>query len=264
MRRLDAPAVPQLAIPVTVVKYMLTAANSINTPLALAIGDLSIIAFFFLLRIGEYTRAPVDPRTKKPKNNAKRTVQFHVGDIGFFKNGKILPRTSPLNILLSADEVTLKITNQKNGTMGQVIHQQATGNASDCPVQAVARRVHHILSNGGSSNNCICDYRATKTEWRDVQPAQIRAALNNAVIALDLKSSGMDITLISLHSFRAGGAMALKLNGHNDTTIMKFGRWKSLTFLQYIHNQIAHISSGVSKSMSTELKFTNIAAIEPW
>jgi hypothetical protein len=88
MRRLDAPAVPQLAIPVTVVKYMLTAANSINTPLALAIGDLSIIAFFFLLRIGEYTRAPVDPRTKKPKNNAKRTVQFHVGDIGFFKNGK--------------------------------------------------------------------------------------------------------------------------------------------------------------------------------
>jgi hypothetical protein len=72
------------------------------------------------------------------------------------------------------------------------------------------------------------------------------------------------ISLISLHSFRAGGAMALKLIGHSDTTIMKFGQWKSLTFLQYIHNQIAHISAGVSQSMSTELKFTNIAAIEAW
>jgi hypothetical protein len=121
--------------------------------------------------------------------------------------------------------------------MGQVIHQQATGDARDCPVQAVARRVHHILSNGGSSNNCICDYRAADTEWQDVQPAQLRAALHQAVNLLDLKSNGIDTSLISLHSFRAGGAMALKLNGHSDTTIMKFGRWKSLTFLQYIHNQ---------------------------
>jgi hypothetical protein len=55
--------------------------------------------------------------------------------------------------LLTADKVTLKITNQKNGTMGQVIHQQATGTPSDCPVQAVAQPFHHILSNGGSSKN---------------------------------------------------------------------------------------------------------------
>ena len=139
MRRLDAPAVPQLAIPVAVPKRILATAIQRNTPLALAVGDLSIIAFFFLLRIGEYTRAPIDPRMKKQKTNAKRTVQFHVGDIGFFKDGKILPRNSPLNILITADEVTLKITNQKNGTMGQVIHQQATDNPTDCPVQAVAR-----------------------------------------------------------------------------------------------------------------------------
>ena len=264
MRRLDAPAIPQLAIPVAVPKRMLARAVQQNTPLALAVGDLAIIAFFFLLRIGEYTRAPVNPRTKKQKTNAKRTVQFHVGDIGFFKDGQILPRKSPLQVLLTADEVTLKITNQKNGTMGQVIHQQATGDATDCPVQAVARRVHHILSNGGSSKNCICDYLESKTRWRDVQPEQIRSALHETVNDLDLKASGIDISLISLHSFRAGGAMALKLNGHSDTTIMKFGRWKSLTFLQYIHNQIAHISAGVSKSMSTNLNFTNIAAIEPW
>jgi hypothetical protein len=61
MKCLDAPAVPQLAFPVAEPKQILAEAIIINTPLALAIGDLSIIAFFFLLRIGEYTRAPQNP-----------------------------------------------------------------------------------------------------------------------------------------------------------------------------------------------------------
>ena len=264
MRRADPPAVPQLAIPVAVPKHMLATGQTLNNPLDLAIGDLAIIAFFFLLRIGEYTRPTVDIRTNKPKINAKRTVQFRISDIGFFKNSKILPRRSPLKLLLTADEVTLKITNQKNGAMGQVIHHKATNDPTDCPVQAVARRVHHILENNGNSHSCICDYFTPTVGWRHVRPTELQIALQRAVLALDLKSNGIDVSLISLHSFRAGGAMALKLAGYSDTTIMKFGRWKSLTFLQYIHNQIAHISTGVSKSMSTKLDYTNIAAIEAW
>jgi hypothetical protein len=43
---------------------------------------------------------------------------------------------------------------------------------------------------------------------------------------------------------------------------MKLGRWTSLTFLQYIHNQIAHLSAELSQNMSTNLHYTNIAAIE--
>ena len=56
--------------------------------------------------------------------------------------------------------------------------------------------------------------------------------------------------------------MALKLTGSSDTTIMKLGRWKSLAFLEYLHNQIAHLSSDLSNQMSTQLEFNNIAAIE--
>ena len=56
--------------------------------------------------------------------------------------------------------------------------------------------------------------------------------------------------------------MALKLTGADDTTIMKMGRWTSLTFLQYIHNQIDHLSASLSTKMSTKLDYTNIAAIE--
>jgi hypothetical protein len=243
---------------------MLARAQQSTIPLDHAVGDLAIIAFFFLLRIGEYTRPALDLRTNKPRTNAKRTVEFRIGDIGFWKAGQILPRKSSLQTLLTADEVTLKITNQKNGTMGQVIHHKSTNNPVDCPVQAVARRVHHILSHNGTSESCLCDYFTSTVGWRHVRPADLRTALNTAVLELDLKNNGIDVSLISLHSFRAGGAMALKLSGASDTTIMKFGRWKSLTFLQYIHNQIAHISAGVSKAMSTKITYTNIAAIEAW
>ena len=86
--------------------------------------------------------------------------------------------------------------------------------------------------------------------------------IRRAVKALKLHNNGIDADLVGPHSLRAGGAMALKLSGADDTTIMKMGRWSGLTFLQYIHNQIAHISSGLADKMSTDIDFINIAAIE--
>jgi ABC-type transporter Mla maintaining outer membrane lipid asymmetry permease subunit MlaE len=43
---------------------------------------------------------------------------------------------------------------------------------------------------------------------------------------------------------------------------MKIRWWTSLTFLNYIHEQIAHLSADISQQMSTQLQFTNIVAIE--
>ena len=83
-----------------------------------------------------------------------------------------------------------------------------------------------------------------------------------AVKDLNLHQQGIDPDLVGAHSLRAGGAMALKLHGYNDTTIMKMGRWTSLTFLMYIHTQIAHLSKDITKDMSEELPFLNIACID--
>ena len=84
-----------------------------------------------------------------------------------------------------------------------------------------------------------------------------------AASSLKLDESGIDSDLLGVHSLRAGGAMALKLHGFSDTIIKKFGRWSSLTFLEYIHNQIAHLSFGVAARMSVPLPFVNIAVVEP-
>ena len=86
------------------------------------------------------------------------------------------------------------------------------------------------------------------------------AAVRDTAKTLKLHEQAIDPDLVGAHSLRAGGAMALKLHGYDDTTIMKMGRWTSLTFLQYIHNQIAHLSKDISAKMSIPLPFVNVAA----
>jgi hypothetical protein len=55
--------------------------------------------------------------------------------------------------------------------------------------------------------------------------------------------------------------MALKLHGASDTTIMKQGRWSSLTFLMYIHEQIGHLAKDLTKHMNTPVPFLNVACV---
>ena len=224
-----------------------------------ASSDLSLIAFYYLLRVGEYTKPRYIMRNGR-KERASRTKQFSVENVGFFKDGAILPRSSPLSVLLTADSATLKITNQKNGRMGQTIHQRAIP-LGPCPVQALARRVAHILDNGGTEASLLCDVHIDH-EWISIESSHIISLLRKAVASLHLDKAGIDPDLVGAHSLRAGGAMALKLHGFDDTTIMKMGRWTSLTFLQYVHEQIAHLSTDISQKMSIPLPFVNIAAIE--
>ena len=257
-RRLDPPTVPQLAVPVTVAKEAFLAADAAD-PFAATVGRLTLVAFYFLLRVGEYTK----PRTVTRNGitqPATRTVQFTVGNVGFFRNGKVVPRGSSLKQLLKADLAVLKITNQKNGRMGQTITQHATHEKA-CPIKALAQLVHHILAQGGSDNTLLCSYCKNKT-WHMVESKHMVDCVRQTVMKLQLNAQGIDPDLVGAHSLRAGGAMALKLHGYDDTTIMKMGRWTSLTFLQYIHNQIAHLAKDISKTMSIELPFVNIAAIE--
>jgi hypothetical protein len=112
---------------------------------AQAIGDLSLIAFYYLLRIGEHT-------VKGKCNNINQTVQFKLEDVIFFKKNKAgtlvcLPRTAPASIVMSADSATLKPDNQKNGWKGVCIHQEANGELFNCPVRALACQVLHLRKN---------------------------------------------------------------------------------------------------------------------
>ena len=144
--------------------------------------------------------------------------------------------------------------------MGQTIHHD-TFDSDLSPVKSLARRIYHILQNGGNDNTYICEYW-TPQGFTAVTPTDLITAIRLSVIVLGLDKAGINPDLIGVHSLRAGGAMALKLHGESDTTIMKMGRWSSLTFLMYIHNQIGHLSKDLSAKMNRPVPFLNIAAIE--
>jgi hypothetical protein len=79
-----------------------------------------------------------------------------------------------LEELLEATSATLKITNQKNGRMGETIHHECTGHDTS-PVKALTRRVHQILADGGSKGSLLCDYFDTDSEqWFSITADQMR------------------------------------------------------------------------------------------
>jgi hypothetical protein len=209
---------------------------------------LTNTAFYYLLRVGEYTYHGTQ--------HTRRTKQFRVCDTQFWKNGRALPRNSPASVLLLADAATLTLTNQKNGTKGAVIHQEAVDTVH-CPVKCLARRVLHILSFSSEPSTPLSAYLYSG-RIRHVLASHINSAVKAAVRALQLHHCGFSADLVSSHSLRAGGAMAMKLNGEDRDTIRKHGRWSSDTFLMYIHEQIAAFSSGISKRMSRHIPFINL------
>ena len=56
MQREDPPAIPQLAVPVTVPTELAKLAYTTDDTKMQAIGNLAITTFYFLLQVGEYTQ----------------------------------------------------------------------------------------------------------------------------------------------------------------------------------------------------------------
>ena len=52
--------------------------------------------------------------------------------------------------------------------------------------------------------------------------------------------------------------MALKLAGEPLDTIMRVGRWTSLTYMTFIHAQIGALAKGLAWRMSTQYTFHNV------
>ncbi len=86
----------------------------------------------------------------------------------------------------------------------------------------------------------------------------IRIAVRWGATSDSLLTRGYTINHISSHSLRAGGVMAMKLSGASDSTIMRVGRWTSLTYLIYIQSQIGALTAGVAWRMAMAFTFQNV------
>jgi integrase len=219
-----------------------------GTPNACAIADLLTIAFFFLLRLGEYTMPSGRRKT--------RTVQFRRQDIRFFKNGAILPHNTPLTALKDADGARVYIDNQKNGQRGSTMYHMARP-GSFSPVKALAARTHHLYCLAPDDDFLPISFVAPGTH---ILSAQITLAVRESVVLSGLLNSGYSVARVSAHSLRASGAMALRLDDVGEDLIKKLGRWSSLTWLTYIHTQISSLTAGLSERMVVHHVFYNVGS----
>ena len=112
-RHSDHPYVPQLAVHITVPQKLFKVALLSDDAPICTIDCLAIIYFFYILRVDEYTK-PKYVISGGKKIKSTQTQQFSVGDVGFFKDVYIFPRSFPVTILLRRDSDTLKFPHQKN------------------------------------------------------------------------------------------------------------------------------------------------------
>ena len=228
-----------------------TTANELDR----AIGDLSLIAFYYLLRVGEYT-------VKSTRNNTKQMVQFRVSDVTFFgkdKSGHLrqLSRTATTLSIMNAHSATLKLDNQKNGWKGVCIHQETNGDPVLCPVRALGRRICHVRQHS-DENLYLSAFYHERTQY-NVTDGDIRKSIKLAAgLLLYPEKKGIPIQRVDTHSFRSGGANALSLSGYTDRHIQKMGRWRSATFLEYIREELACFSQGMSTKMKQRFNFVNV------
>ncbi len=137
----DPPAEPKLTIPISTITAIATSYRW-NTHLDAA-ADLVIIAFFCLLRVGEYTTSV----KKKPK----RTIVLRDQDVHLWQKGQLILHSAGLDLLLTADSATICIAHTKNGTKGAVVHNEVF-RGPICPVAALAWCIANMQGRSASGS----------------------------------------------------------------------------------------------------------------
>jgi hypothetical protein len=94
------------------------------------------MAFFFLLRPGEYCKSGPDTESHPFR---LRDVTFSIGAAANHNAA-----TAPLERIRDADYVALYFTTQKNGVRGKAIGHGILGHATACPLHVIRRRVLYL------------------------------------------------------------------------------------------------------------------------
>ena len=102
-------------------------------PFFTCVADMIGLAFFFLLRPGEYANSPSD------------STPFESRDVQLFRGQQRLNLTTASEArLLAATFCSLTFCDQKNGVKGEVVGLNHSGDPFLSPTKILARRIIHI------------------------------------------------------------------------------------------------------------------------
>jgi hypothetical protein len=196
--------------------------------------DLTIIAFYWLLRPAEYT----------PSRTAGRSQAFRFCDVFFTVGDVVRCATDPsLNDVhvSSVTSAALTFTDQKNGVRGEQVAQRANSDPIMCPAKALFRLTQHLRDHHAPATTPLYTYYDSTNKACVIPSTYITNGLRHSAKNLQ-RTSGIDWRLLSARSLRPGGATALMCANIDPTWIQLLGRWKSNAMLRYLRIQ-AHVNN---------------------
>ena len=217
--------------------------------------DLCIVAFYWLMRPGEYTGFS---SRNEDASRSSRSEAFRLQDVTFTIKGRQWPApTVSLNDvnLLDASYASLRFSDQKNAVRGEEIGHWHTTDPVLCPCKALARLVTHLLHHGAPPDTPICTFYYRRGKTGQVTSAHITNALRHAAAHIQART-GIDPAHVSARSLRPGGATALLCANVDSRSIQLLGRWKSDAMLHYLRIYAQSVTERFSQRMLTHGNYT--------
>eukprot|EP00804_Cyclotella_cryptica_P023818 CCRYP_011179-RA/>CCRYP_011179-RA protein AED:0.32 eAED:0.33 QI:0/0/0/1/0/0/2/0/551 len=137
-KKKDSPPCWVKPVPIRIIRHIayLARHSTSSNSLLVAVVDMIIIAFFFLLRPGEYT------------HSNQESTPFRLSDVQLFIGQQHLNLLHDFPaLILQARFASLIFTDQKNGVRGEVIGLGCSGDTYLCLVKAIIRRVLYLQLN---------------------------------------------------------------------------------------------------------------------
>jgi hypothetical protein len=204
----DPPPDRVKPIPIAIIRHVLSAVLLSATLDNLAVADMIVLAFFFLLRPGVYTATASD------------TTPFRMCDVQLFIGPvQIDPATADEQSLWSATFASLTFT--------------SSGDPEFCPVLCLVRRILHLRDFNAPAETPLATYFSNQ-KWQPIKPADITVTLCLAAAVLGLTYGFLpkDISAQWMHAARATALLCAQVG---TDIIQLIGRWQLDEMLRYLH-----------------------------
>jgi integrase len=202
-----------------------------------AIRDLVILAYYFLMRPGEYCTSTGEDASHP----------FHLDELELWRGAIRFPLTTATDHdLLTATFSMLVFSDQKNANRGEKVGHAMSGDNIFCPVRALARRVIHLRRNMAPAHTPIhCYYGQFRGRQLRIPATSINLLLKQAATL-----EGHDPAEVTIKALRATGAMALITARIDSDLIRLLGRWQSDSMLRYLHVQAVPVIQNFARAMN--------------
>ncbi len=168
----DPPPYRVKPIPLQIIQATIQQCYRSPLPHSQTIGDMLLLGFFFLLRLGEYAGTANED-----------AAPFTLANIHIIHNNtRLHPLTCPEHQLIAASLVALEFTTQKSGVRGELVGLGRSGHDLLCPVLAIINRIRHFRLHQAPLNTPLYTYRdGAKWSYYHNNPHTMPAAISTSL-----------------------------------------------------------------------------------